>query len=226
VEGRPLDDRLQAQQALVREAKGGSVDAYRELVRAHEEVAFRVAILITGNAADADDAASEAMVKAFYALDRFRADDPFRPWLLRIVANEARNRRRSSGRRARLAERLAGGAGSGRPGGRAGLPSSGASGASGASGVSGALGASGASGEAAPSAEDTVIAALEHRALFDAVGALGERDREVVALRFFAELSEAETAAVLGCALGTAKSRLHRALARLRQALPAEAFDV
>ncbi|MDQ1367060.1 MAG: hypothetical protein QOE57_3102, partial [Acidimicrobiaceae bacterium] len=106
MEGRPLDDRLQAQQALVREAKGGSVDAYRELVRAHEEVAFRVAILITGNAADADDAASEAMVKAFYALDRFRADDPFRPWLLRIVANEARNRRRSSGRRARLAERL------------------------------------------------------------------------------------------------------------------------
>ncbi|MDQ1417621.1 MAG: hypothetical protein QOF81_3234, partial [Acidimicrobiaceae bacterium] len=190
MEGRPLDDRLQAQQALVREAKGGSVDAYRELVRAHEEVAFRVAILITGNAADADDAASEAMVKAFYALDRFRADDPFRPWLLRIVANEARNRRRSSGRRARLAERLAGGAGSGRPGGRSGLPSSGAS------------GASGAAGEAAPSAEDTVIAAIEHRALFDAVGALGERDREVVALRFFAELSEAETAAVLGCALG------------------------
>ncbi|MDQ1400285.1 MAG: hypothetical protein QOK20_2217 [Acidimicrobiaceae bacterium] len=223
MEGRPLDDRLQAQQALVREAKGGSVDAYRELVRAHEEVAFRVAILITGNAADADDAASEAMVKAFYALDRFRADDPFRPWLLRIVANEARNRRRSSGRRARLAERLAGGSGSGRPGGRAGLRSSGASGASGALG---AAGAAGASGEAAPSAEDTVIAAMEHRALFDAVGALGERDREVVALRFFAELSEAETAAVLGCALGTAKSRLHRALARLRQALPAEAFDV
>jgi RNA polymerase sigma-70 factor (ECF subfamily) len=195
VEGRPLDDPLQVQQqALVRQALDGSVDAYQALVRGHEEVAFRVAILITGDATEAGDAASEAMVKAFYALDRFRADAPFRPWLLRIVANEARNRRRSSGRRARLADRV----------GRTSLR---------------------ASGDAAPSPEDAVISAVEHQALFDAVRSLGERDREVVALRFFAELSEAETAAALGCAPGTAKSRLHRALVRLRQAMPAEAFD-
>jgi len=38
-------------------------------------------------------------------LPRFRAERPFRPWLLRIVANEARNRRRGAGRRARLALR-------------------------------------------------------------------------------------------------------------------------
>jgi RNA polymerase sigma-70 factor (ECF subfamily) len=52
-------------------------------------------------------------VKAWRALGRFRRGSPFRPWLLRIVANEARNRRRSSGRRAALALRAAHEAGSG-----------------------------------------------------------------------------------------------------------------
>jgi PhoPQ-activated pathogenicity-related protein len=51
----------------------------------------------------AEDAAQEGIVKAWRALGRFRTAEPFRPWLLRIVANEARNRRRAAGRRARLA---------------------------------------------------------------------------------------------------------------------------
>ena len=46
-------------------------------------------------------------MKAYYALDRFRGEAAFRPWLLAIVANEARNRRKSAARRARLALRLA-----------------------------------------------------------------------------------------------------------------------
>ena len=45
-------------------------------------------------------------MKAYSALDRYRGDAPFRPWLLRIVANEARNRRRAERRRASLAVRL------------------------------------------------------------------------------------------------------------------------
>ena len=49
----------------------------------------------------------DALVKAWRAHGRFRPGEPFRPWLLRIVANEARNRRRSSGRRLRLALRAA-----------------------------------------------------------------------------------------------------------------------
>ena len=46
-------------------------------------------------------------MKAYAALGRFRADAPFRPWLLRIVANEARNARRAAGRRGTLTVRLA-----------------------------------------------------------------------------------------------------------------------
>src|SRR4051812_49891207 len=64
-------------------------------------------MLITQDAAEAEEAAQDGFVKAWRALGRFRADAPFRPWLLQIVANEARNRRRSAGRRADLAVRAA-----------------------------------------------------------------------------------------------------------------------
>ena len=66
-----------------------------------------MAYVIARNAADAEDATQDALVKAWRALGRFRVDEPLRPWLLRIVANEARNRRRSAGRREHLALRAA-----------------------------------------------------------------------------------------------------------------------
>lgn len=92
---------------LVERARGGDGAAWGALVREHEEIAFRTAYLITRSAADAEEAAADALVKAFYALPRFRRGAPLRPWLLRIVANEARNRRRSAGRRGSLALRAA-----------------------------------------------------------------------------------------------------------------------
>jgi RNA polymerase sigma factor (sigma-70 family) len=92
---------------LVERARRGDEGAYEEIVRAHQGIAFRTAYVIAGNASDAEDAAQEAFVKAYRALGRFRQGSPFRPWLLRIVANEARNRRRSAGRRAALSLRAA-----------------------------------------------------------------------------------------------------------------------
>ena len=74
---------------------------------AYQGIAFRTAYVIAGNAADAEESAQDGFVKAWRALGRFRDGAPFRPWLLRIVANEARNRRRSAGRRAHLALRVA-----------------------------------------------------------------------------------------------------------------------
>jgi len=101
VEGRPLEDA-----ELITRARQGEVMAYEELVRRYQDVAVRTAYVISPDG-DAEDAAQEAFVKAYGALGRFRPDAPFRPWLLSIVANEARNRRRSSGRRAGLALRAA-----------------------------------------------------------------------------------------------------------------------
>ena len=88
-------------------AQAGDKAAFAELIEAHQIAALRLAWLLTGSVADAEDAVQNAFVKAFYALDRFRTGAPVRPWLLRIVTNEAREGRRSATRRARLAMRLA-----------------------------------------------------------------------------------------------------------------------
>ena len=76
-------------------------------MRGQQEVAFRTAYLITGDASEAEDATQEAFVKAYRSLGRFRPGAPFRPWLLSIVANEAKNRSKAAGRRARLVLRAA-----------------------------------------------------------------------------------------------------------------------
>jgi RNA polymerase sigma factor (sigma-70 family) len=102
-----VGDRPLAEDELVAHAKQGDTLAYGILVEEHQTIAFRTAYLITGSAADAEDAVQEAFVKAYRSLARFRPGAPFRPWLLSIVANEARNRRRSAGRRERLALRAA-----------------------------------------------------------------------------------------------------------------------
>ena len=83
------------------------LESYDQLVREHQAIAFRTAYVITGSAADAEEVAQDAFVKAYRARGRFREGAPFRPWLLAIVANEARNRRRSLARRGRFELHLA-----------------------------------------------------------------------------------------------------------------------
>ena len=89
---------------LIERARAGEVAAYEDLVRRYQDVALRTAYLVAPEA-DAADAVQDAFLKAYAALSRFRQGAPFRPWLLRIVANEARNRRRSADRRVGLALR-------------------------------------------------------------------------------------------------------------------------
>ncbi len=155
----------------------------------HQTIAFRTAWVITRSAADAEEAAQDAFVKAHAALGRFREGAPFRPWLLAIVANEARNRVRSAGRRAGLALRVAE---ERRP-----APA----------------------GPAPPAARldsepgDPRLAAHER---------LPEGARETIACRYLLELSEEETAVALDCPRGTVKSRVSRALDRLRVELGEE----
>jgi RNA polymerase sigma-70 factor (ECF subfamily) len=97
---------LPSEQGLIAAAQAGDRDAFARLLASHQGVAFRAALLVTGSAAEAEDATQEACVKAWLALDRFRAGAPFRPWLVRIAINEARNRNRSTGRRTALTLRL------------------------------------------------------------------------------------------------------------------------
>src|SRR5215467_5941907 len=72
----------------------------------HQAIAFRVALVAAGDRGDAEEAVQDGFVKAYRNLGRFREGAPFRPWLLAIVGNEARNRRVAAGRRERLALRV------------------------------------------------------------------------------------------------------------------------
>jgi RNA polymerase sigma factor (sigma-70 family) len=158
-------------------------------VREYQGIAFRTAYLLSGSAADAEEAAQDGFVKAHRALGRFRRGAPLKPWLLRIIANEARNRRRSAGRREALVLRAAA---ENRP------------------------------GDAVPSPEAALLAGEERGHLLEAVNRLSDEHRLAIACRYFLDLSEEETAAALGVRRGTVKSRLARALARLREELEEE----
>lgn len=92
---------------LIARAQRGDLQAYESLVRRYEQLAFRAAYLITHDAPEAADAAQDAFLRAYRALQSFKLGQPFRPWLLRIVTNQALNRVRSEQRRARMAERFA-----------------------------------------------------------------------------------------------------------------------
>lgn len=162
-------------------ARAGDRDAYALLVARYRALAYRTAFLL-GAGPNAEDVVQEAFVKGFRGLHAFRTDGAFKPWLLRIVANEARNLHRSSTRRAALELRVAG-------------------------------------MEDQVDHRDPELLALSgatRSALLDAVRALPEKDSLVVTCRYFLDLSESETAHVLGWPQGTVKSRLSRALGKLR----------
>ena len=168
-------------------ARRGDQGAYGELVTRYQALAARVAYVITASPSDAEDVAQDAFVKAYYALDRFREGAPFRPWLLRIVANEAKNRKAAARRRPTVELDPA---------------------------------ADRASGETARSPEDAAIAADLRAGLIAAIDRLRAEDRLVLAYRYFFDLSETEMAEALGIARGTVKSRLSRAMTRLREVYP------
>jgi RNA polymerase sigma-70 factor (ECF subfamily) len=176
-------------ESLIEAAGRGDHAAYGELVRRYSAIAHRAAVLVAGPA-DADDAVQEAFVRAFYALGRFRRGEQFRPWLLAIVTNCARNKVRSQIRRERLNHRL-----------------------------TGAQLAAASLALSVPSAESAALSAADRSRLMAAVTTLPERSRLVITCRYLLELTEAETAEVLGWPVGTVKSRLSRALDRLRSEL-------
>lgn len=167
---------------LIQRARRGEDAAVETIVAQHQEAMFRMAFLLLGDAADAEDTAQEALIRALAALHRFDPARPLRPWLLSITANLAKNRLRSRWRYLTALRRAA--------------------------------------QETIPPPDD--LRAAEAASLWQAVRRLNAADQEIIYLRFFLELSVSETAQALDVQEGTVKSRLSRALARLRIVLDQE----
>ena len=172
---------------LVARARGGDEAAWEVLVREHQEAVFRLAYLLLGNPDEAEDAAQETFIRAFHSLHTFDTTRPMRPWLLRIAANLAHNRRRSIGRYLAALRRTT-----------QQVPP-----------TAGSLG-------------ERTTQQWEAQTLWQAVRRLRPAEQEVIYLRYFLDLSEAEMAAALDVTHGTVKSRLHRALQKLREVVDRE----
>ena len=87
---------------LARRAQQGDIDAYERLLRCYQQEANHAAYFVLRQREEAEDAVQEAFVRAWDRIDQFDPARAFRPWLLKIVVNEARDRRRWRGRVERL----------------------------------------------------------------------------------------------------------------------------
>jgi RNA polymerase sigma-70 factor (sigma-E family) len=152
-----------------------------ELYRRHAADAARLAYLVTGDRALAEDIVQDAFVRLYGRFRDLRNPDAFEFYLRRTVVNLARSHFRH-----RRVERsyLAG------PGRRAGEPTG----------------------------ELPDVAGRDE--LWSVLQSLPERQRTAIVLRFYEDLSEASTAEVMGCPVGTVKSLVSRGLERLRGILP------
>jgi RNA polymerase sigma-70 factor (ECF subfamily) len=77
----------------------GDHEAFADLLKPYERMIYVSALSVLGNEADAEEAAQEAILKAFRALPRFRKESKFSTWLVQIVINESKMKLRKDRRR-------------------------------------------------------------------------------------------------------------------------------
>ncbi|MGE0190975.1 MAG: RNA polymerase sigma factor [Planctomycetota bacterium] len=181
---------------LVKAAQAGASEAFDRLVVRHQDRVVRLARRITGDAETALDVAQTVFVRAWRGLSRFHGDSRFSTWLTRIAINQCRNelRRRRTLKHTRPASLD---------------ETSPFTGTSRAANVA----------DPGPTLEEHAEARELGRALEDALRDLEPEAREILVLREVEALSYEDMAALLDVAVGTVRSRLHRARAALRTAL-------
>lgn len=184
---------------LIRRVISGDKDAFYELVRPYERAVYTSTMSILNNQADAEEAAQEAVLKAFANISKFRAESKFSTWLIQIAINEARLKLRKDRRHLyeSVDEPLSGEEGDYIP-------------------------------KDFADWREIPSEALQRKELGDALkralAALPEKYREVLILRDVQHLSIEEAAQVLRISPGNVKTRLLRARLQMRDAL-APGFD-
>lgn len=91
--------------SLLARAIDGDLDAYGELLARHQRAALRVAAVICGSTDDAGDIVQDAFVELYARLHTYRGTGSVRSWMLRVVANRAKNHVRGDARRRRRDDR-------------------------------------------------------------------------------------------------------------------------
>lgn len=187
--GAPPDDA--AATDLVRRAQAGELAAFNTLVLRHQDAIYSLALRFLGNREGAEDAAQEAFIRAYRAIDSFKGDR-FRSWLFTIVSNVARDELR---RQQRRPQRSLDEARDDPETPDLDPPDRG------------------------PTPESEAMRGDLRRALETALQELPEDWRITVVLSDVHGLSYEEVAETTGVAIGTVKSRLSRARGRLRDLL-------
>jgi len=202
--------------SLINRFKEGDPSAFEEVVLKYQDKIYSLCRHMLGNAHDAEDAAQEAFVAAYRSLPAWRGEGPFAAWLSRIALHIAL-------RRARQTRPLAWIDPAGLDGGDD-LPGSGPDTGSQRRVARHFRDASlGAASITDPAG--IAIAVEQATDVREALAGLEEPYREVVALRYFAELTVPEIAAACDRPQGTVKTHLHRGLLRLRDRLDAQGAE-
>lgn len=183
-----------AESVLIQRVCDGDKEAFYELVRPYERAIYLAAKSVLENEADAEEAAQEAVLKAFTHIKSFRAESKFSTWLVQITINEARMKLRRQHRQ--LYESLD----------------------ESSSDEQGDYWPKDYADWREIPSEALQLKQLRE-ALNKALNALEPKYREVLVLRDIQQLSVAETAEVLGVSEVNVRTRLHRARLQMRDAL-------
>lgn len=182
--------------ALIAQAQGGDLAAFDQLVLQHQQAVFAVAVRMLGDRDEAQDVAQDVFVRAYRGFNAFRGEAKLSTWLISITMNLCRNRRRWWARRKRVIV---------------------------ASLDDPIETQEGTLAHETPDPGPTPARAAEHneqrQQLMAVLQLLPETDRTVIVLRDIQGYAYEEIAQILGCRLGTVKSRINRARLQLRALL-------
>jgi RNA polymerase sigma-70 factor (ECF subfamily) len=178
---------------LMTAAKQGDREAFDRLVESLRGQAFRLAVSLVGSREDAMELSQEAFLKTYRARASYRDGEPFLPWFHRILRNCCYSflRKRGRLRKTSLSARAAGAEDEG----------------------------DWEIADEGPAPHDAVLADERAQLFWRAFRTLSARDREILTLRHFQELSYQEIADTLSIPIGTVMSRLFHARRRLRETL-------
>jgi len=188
------------EKAIVERLKARDEQAFNEVVREFERRVFGLVYRMVGNRAEAEDLAQEVFVQVFRAIDQFRGESKLSTWILRIAANLCMNRNQYLRRRHSQHQYCIDSFGD----------------------RSAMTGAKGTTAGTIDRPDDIVAGLQMERILQDAISRLDPEFRDALILRDVEDMSHEEIAEVTGVAVGTVKSRIHRARERLRDAIEAK----